>query len=139
METRSRNAERLNRELAEIPGIAPIKLDQRITRSSWHLYQVRYDPAALGAHSRDEFLAALRAEGVPCSAGYVPLIHAPAIRNTLRDRFGTESLGNLAAVPHADHAGSHIVWLTQTMLLGSDEDISQIIEAFAKITHAWSR
>jgi dTDP-4-amino-4,6-dideoxygalactose transaminase len=138
MDTRTRNAERLNRELAELPGLTPIKLDDRVTRSSWHIYQLRVDPAELNGHTRDELLAALRAEGIPCSAGYVPLIHAPAIRNTLRDRFGEESLGNLTAVPHADHAGKHVVWMTQTMLLGSDDDISDIIRAFTKITHAWA-
>jgi dTDP-4-amino-4,6-dideoxygalactose transaminase len=139
METRTHNAERLNRELAGLPGIAPIRLDERITRSSWHLYQLRYDPAALGGHNRDEFLTALRAEGVPCSGGYVPLIHQPAIRDTLRNRFGADSLANLTAVPHADHAGDHSIWLTQNLLLGTDEDTSDIIAAFTKITHSWSR
>jgi dTDP-4-amino-4,6-dideoxygalactose transaminase len=138
METRSRNAERLNRELAELPGLIPIKWHEGVTRSSWHIYQLRYDPAQLGGHHRDEFLKALRAEGIPCSGGYVPLIHQPAIRNTLRERFGAESLENLAAVPHADYAGDHIVWMTQTVLLGSEQDISDIITAFTKITRAWS-
>jgi dTDP-4-amino-4,6-dideoxygalactose transaminase len=99
---------------------------------------LRYVPAQLGGHHRDEFLKALRAEGIPCSGGYVPLIHQPAIRNTLRDRFGAESLENLAAVPHADYAGDHIVWMTQTVLLGSEQDISDIVTAFTKITRAWS-
>ena len=138
MEIRSENAERLNRELSGLPGLTPIKWHDGVTRSSWHLYQLRYDPELLGDRHRDEFLKALRAEGIPCSSGYVPLIHQPAIRNTLQERFGPGSLENLAAVPHADYAGDHIIWLTQTLLLGTDEDVSDIIRAFTKITEAWA-
>lgn len=135
--TRNRNAWRLIEALADVPGIDPVKPDSRATASSWHLFQIRYDPASFGGHDRDEFLAALHAEGIPCSGGYVPLIHAPAIRNTLRERFGAESLANLQEVPHADAAGKSTVWLTQTMLLGSDEDTDQIAAAIAKIHRAW--
>lgn len=138
MATRTRNAERLIAELSEIPGIAPVKIDERVTRNSWHLFQIRYDPSGFGGRSCDEFLKALRAEGVPCSSGYVPLIHAPAIQNALQDRFGAESLANLGEVPRADYAGNHTIWLTQTQLLGDDEDTGQIIAAFQKIAAAWS-
>ena len=136
-ETRNRNAWRLIELLEKIPGIKPIKPHPNATRSSWHIFQMRYDAAAFGGHDRDQFLDALRAEGVPCSAGYVPLIHAPAIRNTLAERFGPESLNNLQEVPHADAAGRTTAWLTQSMLLGTDEDIAQIAEAVAKIQRAW--
>jgi dTDP-4-amino-4,6-dideoxygalactose transaminase len=135
--TRNRNAWRLIEALQDVPGIDPVKPDARATASSWHLFQLRFDPAAFGGHDRDEFLTALRAEGIPCSGGYVPLIHAPAIRNTLRDRFGEDSLDNLRDVPQADAAGKANVWLAQTMLLGTDEDIDQIAEAIAKIQRAW--
>jgi dTDP-4-amino-4,6-dideoxygalactose transaminase len=136
-ETRNRNAWRLIELLEKIPGITPIKPHPNATRSSWHIFQLRYDTTAFGGRDRDQFLEALRAEGVPCSAGYVPLIHAPAIRNTLVERFGQESLDNLQDVPHADAAGRTTVWMTQTMLLGTDEDMQQIAEAIAKIQRAW--
>jgi dTDP-4-amino-4,6-dideoxygalactose transaminase len=141
MDTRSRNAERLNAEIAGLPGLpglTPLTIDPRTTRSGWHLYQMTYDPAALGGKSRAEFIAALQAEGVPCSSGYVPLIHQAAIRNTLRDRFGADSLENLGEVPNADRAGETTVWLQQHLLLGSDEDTSDIIAAMTKITRAWA-
>ncbi|MGI8485035.1 MAG: hypothetical protein ACR2OU_12325 [Thermomicrobiales bacterium] len=34
--------------------------------------------------------------------------------------------------------GDHTIWSTQTQLLGDDEDTGQIIEAFQKISTAWS-
>lgn len=137
MATRNRNADRLRAELAELPGIAPLEVDSRVSGHSWHLFQIAYDASALGGRSREEFMKALRAEGIPCSAGYVPLIHAPAIRNTLRDRFGAASLENLGAVPHADRAGETTIWLQQNLLLGTDEDTSDIIRAFTRIATAW--
>jgi dTDP-4-amino-4,6-dideoxygalactose transaminase len=137
MEIRRRSAERLTAGLAEIPGLDPTKVDERVTRHAWHLYQIRYDPGQFGGKSRDEFIKALNAEGIPCSGGYVPLTYQPAIQNTLRARFGEESLQNLAEVPRAEHAGARTVWLTQMLLLGGDEDIDQIIEACRKVQHAW--
>lgn len=138
MATRQRNAERLTAGLADVPGLDPTKVDSRVTSHAWHLYQIRYDPDRFGGKSRDEFVKALQAEGIPCSAGYVPLTYQNAIRNTLRDRFGEDALANLAEVPHAEHAGGHTVWLAQTMLLGTDEDTDQIVAACAKIQHAWA-
>jgi dTDP-4-amino-4,6-dideoxygalactose transaminase len=138
MATRQRNAARLTTGLAEVPGLTPTKVDERVTSHAWHLYQIRYDPARFGGKSRDEFVTALRAEGIPCSAGYVPLTYQNAIRITLRNRFGEDALANLADVPRAEHAGGHTVWLAQTMLLGSDEDSDQIVAACAKIQRAWS-
>jgi len=114
-----------------------VKVDARVTSHAWHLYQIRYDPARFGGRGRDEFLKALQAEGIPCSGGYVPLTYQAAIQNTLRARFGEESLANLAEVPRAEHAGGHTVWLTQTMLLGEEADIDQIAEACRKIQRAW--
>jgi dTDP-4-amino-4,6-dideoxygalactose transaminase len=138
MTLRQRNAARLTEGLAEVQGLSPTKVDARTTSHAWHLYQIRYDPGQFGGRTRDEFLKALAAEGIPCSGGYVPLTYQNAIQHTLRTRFGEESLANLAEVPNAEHAGSHTVWLAQTMLLGADEDIDQIVEACRKIQRAWS-
>jgi dTDP-4-amino-4,6-dideoxygalactose transaminase len=138
MALRQRNAQRLTAGLDDVPGLAPVKVDARVTSHAWHLYQIRYDPARFGGRGRDEFLKALQAEGIPCSGGYVPLTYQAAIRNTLRDRFGEAALANLTEVPRAEHAGGHTVWLTQTLLLGDEADIDQIVEACRKIQRAWA-
>jgi dTDP-4-amino-4,6-dideoxygalactose transaminase len=138
MDRRQRSAERLTAVLEDVPGLTPLKLDERVTGTSWHLYQMRYDPAAFNGHDRAEFLKALAAEGIPASGGYVPLTYQKAIQDTLRARFGEESLANLAAVPQAEAAGEHTVWLTQTVLLGEERDMDQIAEAARKIQRAWA-
>ncbi|HYI25432.1 MAG TPA: DegT/DnrJ/EryC1/StrS family aminotransferase [Thermomicrobiales bacterium] len=138
MATRQRNAERLIDGLAEVPGLNPTKVDERVTSHAWHLFQIRHGPASFGGRDRDSFIAALIAEGIPCSAGYVPLTRQNAIQTTLRERFGADALVNLAEVPHADRAGDRTIWIHQHLLLGDDAAIDDIVAACVKIQRAWA-
>ena len=71
--TREQNAAYLTAQLDEIPGITPARQYEGTTRNAYHLYMFRYNPEAFGGLSRDRFLKALDAEGIPCSGGYSPL------------------------------------------------------------------
>lgn len=137
MERRDRSARILDEGLAALPGLAPLRVDARVTRHAWHLYQIRYDPAAFGGRERSEFIRAINAEGVEAFAGYLPLPAHPAIRNALRDRFGPDAVPELAAFPNATSAGERVVWLPQTLLLGSDEDMRDVVAACHKVRQAW--
>ncbi len=53
-----------------VPGIVPPVVDPRDTHSFWFCL-FRLTPGVLRC-TRDEFVAALQAEGVTCSAGYIP-------------------------------------------------------------------
>jgi len=135
MERRDRAAARLTEALDEIPGVMPLRVDERVTRCGWHLYQLRYDPDAFGGRDREAFLRALAAEGVPCSAGYIPLPEVNAMREAVCQRFGDDVVRH--DIPHAEAAGRATVWLPQTLLLADDETIDQVIAAFRKIAAAW--
>ena len=138
MPVRDAAAHHLDAALAAVPGITPLACDARVTRHARHLYPVRYDARAYGNHSREEFLAALHAEGITCcSAGYVPLTHSPAIHRALRDLFGVESVAQISACPIADEAGTQIVWFTQNALLGDTADLDSIVAAIEKVHVAW--
>jgi dTDP-4-amino-4,6-dideoxygalactose transaminase len=138
MERRDRSARILTEGLADVPGVAPLTVDERVTRHAWHLYQVRYDPDAFGARDRGEFLRTINAEGVEATAGYRPLTAEPALRNALRDRFGDGALADLPPLPHAERAGERTVWLPQTLLLGPDADMHDVVAAFRKVQRAWA-
>lgn len=136
---REAGARHLDAALAAIPGVAPVAVDPRVTRHAHHLYPVRYEAAAFGGRSRDEFLDALRAEGITClSAGYVPLTQAPAIRRSLEELFGAESLAQLGDCPVAEAVSREVFWLNQIALLGSRDDLDDIVGAIRKIQAAWS-
>jgi hypothetical protein len=83
----------------------------------------------------------LSAEGIPCSGGYSPLNKEPFIKNVLNSkgyrRIYPEKLlkqwEERNQCPANDRLCEEAVWLTQTMLLGSREDMEQIAAAVRKI------
>ncbi|HPA19742.1 MAG TPA: DegT/DnrJ/EryC1/StrS family aminotransferase [Verrucomicrobiae bacterium] len=68
-EVRRANADYLGANLKEIAGITPVRLPEN-SRAVWHLYPMRYDAAQFNGLPRGKFMAALSAEGIPCSGGY---------------------------------------------------------------------
>jgi perosamine synthetase len=138
---RERNAGRLTRLLKEIPGVRPAEQYEGCTRNAYHLYMFRVDSEAFGGLSRDGFLRALRAEGIPCSGGYGPMQRDPFIRETLKGKgyrriFPAEVLDGWEErnqCPENDQLCREAVWFTQTMLLGPESDMDQIADAVRKI------
>ncbi|NLC58123.1 MAG: DegT/DnrJ/EryC1/StrS family aminotransferase [Armatimonadetes bacterium] len=130
------NAKFLNEELAKIPGIRPLQVDDRVTMHAYHLYIFRYDSAAFGGMSREQFTAALNAEGIPCSVGYVPLYRTDLFR-TQGTVAGAKVDYTKVYCPVAERAcADEAIWLFQSMLLGSREDMQDIVDAVAKIQAA---
>src|SRR6185437_1272307 len=144
MARREQAARFLDRELAAIPGIRPQARDPRVTAHAHHLYVLRYDAAAFGGHTRSQFLAALRAEGVPASGGYTdPLHRSPAVVHAVRDlcsRLGRPDDARLQQpLPVTERASAvEGVWLTQSVLLAETSDLQHIPEAMGKIQRAWA-
>jgi len=138
-ERRNRNALYLAEQLAAIPGIAPLKRDERVTRHAYHLFIFRYDATAFGGLSRQEFLRALSAEGIPCSAGYVPLYQQGAFRiNAATHPFPAQRVNyEQVHCPVTERVcADEAIWLGQSMLLAEREDMGDIVEAVAKIQRA---
>ncbi|MFN8484051.1 MAG: DegT/DnrJ/EryC1/StrS family aminotransferase [Anaerolineae bacterium] len=137
MPVREANARRLGQLLGQIPGLRPLPEDGRVTSHGRHLFLVRYDADAFGGHSREEFIAALRAEGItPVSPGYVPLYRQAAIRNAVPDTPPADAWAALYPVTEA--AAANGIWFFQFALLGDESDMEDIAAAAAKIQSAWS-
>ncbi len=139
-ERRSRNAHHLSEALQSIPGIHPLKIDQRVTRHAWHIFIFRYQSDEFGDMSRDRFIEALQAEGVPCAPGYVPLNQSPALLDGLK-RIQTfrEDAPPPRPCPVAERVCTQeAVWFTQNMLIGSEQDMNDIVAAIAKIQR-WAK
>jgi perosamine synthetase len=69
--TRSRVGGVIGEKLADVPGIMPHGIDSA-DRATYWFYMFRIDPAKLKC-DRAQFVKALAAEGVPASAGYIPV------------------------------------------------------------------
>jgi dTDP-4-amino-4,6-dideoxygalactose transaminase len=138
---REENARYLTQRLREINGILPARMHEGCTRNAYHLYMFRYRKEAFAELPRERFLAALRAEGVPCSGGYTPLDKEPFVKATLASRgyrkiFPPETLAaweERNRCPANDRLCEEAVWLTQTMLLGPRRDMDDIVSAIRRI------
>jgi dTDP-4-amino-4,6-dideoxygalactose transaminase len=136
---RTRNAAYLNKTLPEIEGICPQKLDERVTRHGQYCYIFRFDKNAFSGISRDRFIEALNAEGIPTQASYPPLHLLDVFQN---GEFRKRLLPEHAAAPFAflkehtpvsEDAAETTVWLVHRTLLGDEEDAAQIVTTIKKI------
>ncbi len=138
---REQNAQYLTSLLKEIPGLAPARMYQNCTRNAYHLYMFRYDANGFSGLSRQRFLQALAAEGVPAAGGYTPLYDEPFLKNSLDTRgfkaiYSAQRIANLLKgihCPRNDQLCKEAIWLTQTTLLGPRSDMDQIALAIRKI------
>lgn len=142
MERRSENAAYLAHLLDAVPGISPPKPDARVTRHAYHLFIVRYDASAFGGRSREDFLRALNAEGIPASAGYVPLYKEVVFQHKTQGkgswcRWGRPIDYSAVECPVCEQACRDTIWIFQSLLLARKQDMEDIARAFAKIQAAW--
>jgi dTDP-4-amino-4,6-dideoxygalactose transaminase len=122
---RQASARRLTSILEEIDGPAPMRWDERCDNHSHHLYMMRYDPAKFNGLSREKFVDALTAEGVPCSTGYArPLYQQPPL---------AEPYSRIMPCPVSEQACKEAIWIRQSMLLAEPEEMDDIARAIVKI------
>ncbi|WP_019987331.1 DegT/DnrJ/EryC1/StrS family aminotransferase [Rudanella lutea] len=142
--TRNENAAYLKAKIEKIPGIVPYKLYADVTRAAFHLFPFRFHQNEFKGLSRELFIKALTAEGVPCLKGYAPLNKMPYLDDTFKSKnyqkmYPKEMLDFKAYLdrnqcPQNDRiCNEEAVWLTQNMLLGTRQDMNDIARAIEKI------
>ena len=142
-QVRSANAEYLAAAMKKIPGIIPHKLYDNVTRAAYHLFPFRYKKEDFSGLTREEFMKALSAEGVPSSSGYTPLNTMPFLGHAFRTKnfqkmYPKELLDERKyyannQCPENDRLCSEALWFMQNMLLGSRSDMDDIVNAIEKI------
>jgi dTDP-4-amino-4,6-dideoxygalactose transaminase len=143
METRRRSALILNEALRAIPGVRPFDDDPRVTRRAYHLYCFEVDEHRLGI-SRQRFLDALAAEGVPASGGYLMPVYRNACfqppadgraapGDEFRPRRGDPLDFSAVHCPVAERVCREVCWLTHAMLLADEDVIRAAARAIAKV------
>ncbi len=140
-DTRLENALYLTSKIKDIPGIIPYKLTDGATRSAYHLYPFRYKKEFFNDIPRKKFLAALKAEGIPCAGGYGPQNKDGLIEEALTSRgyqrlFSKQRLKQYREenhLPNNDQLCQEAVWFFQNMLLGAKQDMDDIANAIMKV------
>jgi dTDP-4-amino-4,6-dideoxygalactose transaminase len=132
---RSRNAAYLDQTLPQIEGITPQKEDARVTCNGHYAYIFHYDQAAFDGLPIEKFIQAFNAEGIPTQASYPPLHDLDVFKSgEYRKRLCPSQPASLGSkFPNTHKAAWETVWLPQPNLLGTLEDMQQVVEALAKI------
>jgi len=139
IEHKSRQAERLRAGLREIPGITVLARERRVTREVIYLFLFQVEEARLGI-SRNRFLRALRAEGIPCGVANEP-VYRSALFPIASSPYRTACrlAGDQGAAPHDCPIAvrlfeQQLVAIPHQLLLGSDADVDDMVAAAAKVS-----
>jgi 3-amino-5-hydroxybenzoate synthase len=124
--------------LKDIPGILPQGHDPKVTRHPHYMYMFRYDKSAFGDMSRQLFVDTLIAEGIPAFVAYPAMYRTPVFVNRA---FGPHWRSDdpmlpdysKTSCPEGEEIGETVVWLHHRVLLGDEEDLTEIAEAIEKI------
>ncbi len=139
IEHKSRAAARIREGLGAIKGLRPIARDPRVTREVIYAFIFLVDESALGL-SRNRFVRALRAEGVPCGVANDPVYRSALFpRESAAYRKACELAGTspdkiTIDCPVAERLFEHeMVSIPHECLLGDDADVDDIIAAADKV------
>jgi len=138
---REAHAARLREGLKNVPGILPQESYEEGNRHNNYCFGLRYDKTQFGGAPREKFIAAINAEGIPVGAGYTPLNKEPFIEENLKSRgfraiYSRERLERYRKenhCPHNDELCATSMYLGQEVLIGSTQDVDDVVEAFAKV------
>jgi perosamine synthetase len=140
-ELRRRSADYLTAQLANIPGITPVRLPDNC-RPVWHLYPFRYDSAHFHGLTRDQFARAMSAEGIPCGGIYREQYNEGLLDEAIASRgykrlWGAQRLKNYRDSFHELKGNRQVcettVAITQNLLLADRSDLDHILEAIRKV------
>jgi len=128
LQRRREIAARYSKALAEIRGvISPVVRPE--ANPAWHLYPIRLDLEKLTT-DRAQIFRALRAENIGVNVHYIPVHLHPYYR----DRFGYSG----GEFPVAEDAYSRLISLPMFHAM-SDQDVSDVIGAVAKVLSSYAR
>lgn len=119
-------ADRLIEGLARCPGLTPFTNPARAdSQPGYYKLGLQFHPAGCSNLSRDAFAKAIRGEGVAIDPGFRSLHKSHAHR-----RFTAPH-----ELPHADQADDHVLVLHHPVLLGSDDELGQVLTAIDRVAN----
>jgi perosamine synthetase len=120
--------------LASMPGVRPPVVAPGNTHV-YYTFAVRVDPTEWGI-SRATLVAALQAEGVPCSAGYVDPLYRLPFFDRMRDtpEFDPQRFPSVNRL-----ADDEVVLVNACRWPADDTYVSRVADAFEKCIHARDR
>ena len=139
-ERRTRHAALLSQALGALPHVRPLAPQPGIERETIYNYVFQYRPAG-PAPSRELFVAAVAAEGVPCDGRFYEPVYRSDIFPVTPQNCPHLTLGRDEPVdygrchcPVSERAAYHeSVWMPQTLLIGDEADARDVARAVEKV------
>ena len=100
-------------------------MDERVTQHSYYLYLMRLNLEQFPGLSKDKFVQALVAEGIPCSAGYPHPLYKNQVFNDYQHI--------VSQCPEAEQMCKDTIWFSHEIMLSPSEELNDIISAIEKI------
>jgi dTDP-4-amino-4,6-dideoxygalactose transaminase len=139
-ERRAKHAALLTQELKKIPGIRPLPPQPGITVETIYNYVFQYRPEG-PAPSRDLFVAAVDAEGIPCDGRFYEPVYRSDLFYATPEICPQLTVGREKPLdystfrcPVSERAAYHeAVWLPQFLLIGDEDDVHDVARAIGKV------
>jgi dTDP-4-amino-4,6-dideoxygalactose transaminase len=139
-ERRARNARKLSAALEQIDGVSPLPRQEPATREFHYNYVFRYKGGDSGI-SRDVFVAALDAEGIPADGRFYEPVYRSDLFRVDAVQFPQLALHRQEPVdyrrsqcPVSERAAyDEAVWIPQFVLLGGEQDVEDAASAIRKV------
>ena len=132
---RDKNAAYLAGRLQGLGFVEHLAYDDRITTHAYHLFLMRFKKEELAKKgiTRDQFIKALVAEGIPICSGYAPLYTFPCVTSLDTERMiGTKI--DITPLPACERASyEEGSWMGQSVLLSDRATLDAIVEAIIKV------
>lgn len=132
---RDKNAAYLAGRLKGLGFVEHLAYDDRITTHAYHLFLMRFKKEALAQKgiTRDQFIKALVAEGVPICSGYAPLYTFPCVTSGDTERMIGGKI-DVTPLPACDKASlEEGSWMGQAVLLADRATLDAIVDAIIKV------
>lgn len=125
MARRAENARYLDERLRELDFVEPLEPDPRVTGPSYYLYMVRLRLDRMPGVSRDLFLKALTAEGIPGIGSYPH----PLYENQVFHKYGFRRTD----CPQAVRMCRESFWVSHEVLLSKRSGLDDFVSALKKV------
>lgn len=126
LETRANNAKYLAKQLSQIEIVTAPYVDERVTCHSYYLYPLRLNRERYPELSKDKFVQALVAEGIPAAEGYPHPLYAQPVFAHYEHRRGD--------CPAAEKMCEEVCWVSHEILLAQHDDLADFVAAVAKVS-----
>jgi dTDP-4-amino-4,6-dideoxygalactose transaminase len=136
---RTRNANYLREQLKGIAGFDTATPSELVQDHPQYLMTLRYDSREFSGLSRNDFLAAIRAEGIPMREVYPhPLYKNPMFKRSALEKFGCrgwDSIPDYSALylEQCERICEDGLWLEHELFLGTEQDMDDIVAAIRKV------